>query len=153
MMNNFLEQAIELSRESVRRGGFPVGAIVVKDDEIIGSGLSDGKNNKDATSHAEIEAIRQASKKLNSRDLFGCEIYSSMEPCLMCLSASYWAKISKIVYAVGKESLSKKHFEGNHSIQEINSKNNKQIDIIHAKELELVALAVIQDWEKDLVKN
>lgn len=148
-MNDFLKQAIELSRESVRQGGFPVGAIVVKDNRIIGRGLSNGKKNRDATSHAEIEAIRDASKILNTRDLFGCEMYSSMEPCLMCLSASYWAKIGKITYAIGRDKLSKEHFEGRHSLQEINSKNNKPSDVSHIKELELEALEVVEMWEKN----
>lgn len=151
-MKNHLKQAIELSRKSVELGGFPVGAIVVKDDEIIGEGISDGKNKKDATSHAEIEAIRSASEKLDKRNLIGCEIYSSMEPCLMCLSATYWAKIRKITYAIGRDKLSKEHFEGTHSIEQINSKINQPIEIVHVKELEAEALAVIERWE-ELKKN
>jgi len=145
---NFLKYAIELSSESVKQGGFPVGAIVVKDDLIIAQGLSNGKNNKDATSHAEIEAIRNASRKLNTRDLIGCELYSSMEPCLMCFSACYWAKIRTIVYAVGKDKLSKQHYEGLYPLNKINSQNNKKIEIIHGKDLENDALVVIQDWEQ-----
>lgn len=148
MMDAFLKQAIELSKESVRQGGFPVGAIVVKDHKIIGQGFSNGKNNKDATNHAEIEAIRNASKILDTRDLFDCEIYSSMEPCLMCFTASYWSKIGKIIYAVRRDKLSKVHFEGNHSLKEINSKNNRSIEIIHVKKLESEALEVVQMWEK-----
>jgi tRNA(Arg) A34 adenosine deaminase TadA len=149
-MENFLKQAIELSKKSVEQGGFPVGAIIVKDGVVISQGLSNGKNNRDATSHAEIEAIRNASQKLDTRDLFDCEIYSSMEPCLMCFSASYWAKIKKIVYAVGKDKLSKQHYEGLHSLEEINSKNNRKIEIVHIKELEDEALSIIKDWEKTL---
>lgn len=147
-MNDFLKQAIELSKESIKQGGFPVGALIVKDGVVIAQGISNGKNQKDATSHAEIETIRSASKKLNSRDLFDCELYSSMEPCLMCFSACYWAKIKKIVYAVGKDKLAKQHYEGLHSIQEINLKNNKQIEIVHQKDLENETLKIIQDWEK-----
>lgn len=146
-MKDFLLQAIELSKESIKQGGFPVGAIIVKDGVIIAEGLSNGKNNKDATSHAEIEAIRNASQKLNTRDLFDCEIYSSMEPCLMCFSASYWAKIKKIIYAVGKDKLSKQHYEGLYSLEEINLKNNRQIEIVHIKELEDEALSIIKKWE------
>lgn len=146
-MKDFLLQAIELSKESIKQGGFPVGAIIVKDGIVIAKGLSNGKNNKDATGHAEIEAIRSASQKLNARDLFDCEIYSSMEPCLMCFSASYWAKIKKIIYAVGKDKLSKQHYEGLHSLEEINSKNNRQIEIVQIKELEDEALSIIKEWE------
>lgn len=147
-MNDFLKQAIELSKESVGQGGFPVGAVVAKNNEVVGIGVSNGKNNKDATSHAEIEAIRNASKNLDSRDLFDCELYSSMEPCLMCFSACYWAKIRKIVYAVGKDKLNKQHYEGLYSLSEINSKNNKKIEIIHDNSLEEEALLVIRNWEK-----
>ena len=146
----FIEQSIKLSSESVKQGGFPVGAIVVKKGFVLGCGLSNGKNNKDATSHAEIEAIRSASKKLGSRDLFDCEIYSSMEPCLMCFSACYWAGIKKIFYAVGKDKLSKQHYEGIYSLGKINSKNNRKIKIIQIKELQDDALAVIGNWEKSL---
>lgn len=146
-MKEFLQQAIELSQKSVEMGGFPVGAIIVKDGVIIAEGLSNGKNNKDATSHAEIEAIRNASQKLDTRDLFECELYSSMEPCLMCFSACYWAKIRKIIYAVGKNKLSKQHYEGLHSLEEINSKNNRQIGIVQIKELENEALSIIKEWE------
>jgi len=148
-MEDFLQQAIELSKESIKQGGFPVGAIIVKDGVIIAEGLSNGKNNKDATSHAEIEAIRNASQKLDTRDLFDCEIYSSMEPCLMCFSASYWAKIKKIVYAVGKDKLSKQHYEGLHSLKDINSKNNRKIEIVHIKELEDGALSIVKEWESN----
>ena len=151
-MDDFLRQAIELSKESIKQGGFPVGAVIVKDGVVIAEGLSNGKNNKDATSHAEIEAIRNASKKLNVRDLVGCEMYSSMEPCLMCFSACYWAKIKKIIYAAGKDKLSKQHYEGLHSLNEINSKNNKQIEIVQVKELENDALSVIQNWERSLLE-
>jgi tRNA(Arg) A34 adenosine deaminase TadA len=147
MDKDFSQQAIELSKESIKQGGFPVGAVVVKNGVVVSQGLSNGKNNKDATSHAEIEAIRNASQKLNTRDLFDCELYSSMEPCLMCFSASYWAKIKKIVYAVGKDKLSKQHYEGLHSLEEINLKNNRQIEIVHVKELESEGLSIIKEWE------
>ena len=147
-MEDFLQQAIELSKKSVEKGGFPVGAVIVKNGVVVSQGLSNGKNNKDATSHAEIEAIRNASQELDTRDLFDCEIYSSMEPCLMCFSASYWAKIKKIVYAVRKDKLSRQHFEGLHSLEEINSKNNRKIEIVHINELEDEALSIIKNWEK-----
>lgn len=148
----FLFQAIELSRESVRDGGFPVGAILVRDNEVVGSGLSNGKKLKDATSHAEIEAIRSASNKIGKRDIKNSTIYSSLEPCLMCFSASYWAGVTKIVYACSKTKVSKQHYEGLHDLQAINEKNNRKIEIIHFDELENEALGVIEDWENKLGK-
>jgi len=152
MEKDLLKKAIELSKESVKQGGFPVGAIIIKNGVVVSQGLSNGKNNKDATSHAEIEAIRNASQKLDTRDLIDCEIYSSMEPCLMCFSASYWAGIKKIVYAIGKDKLSKQHYEGRYSIEEINLKNNRQLEIVHIEELEDEALSIIKNWESSLRK-
>ena len=150
-MDNFIKKAIELSKESINQGGFPVGAVIVKDNRIIGTGISNGKNNKDATSHAEIEAIREASKYLNTRDLFDCELYSSMEPCLMCFSAGYWSKIKKIVFAIGKEKLSKQHYEGLYSLNDINPKNNRQIEIVHDLNSEEEAFLIVKNWEKNKV--
>jgi len=150
MDKEFLKKAIELSKISVERDGFPVGAIVVKNGVVVGEGLSDGKNSKDATSHAEIEAIRDASKKLDTRDLFSCTIYSSMEPCLMCLSASFWAKIEKIVFACSKERLAVQHFEGSNDLYEVNLKNNRQIELVYLKDLEENALNIISNWENSL---
>jgi tRNA(Arg) A34 adenosine deaminase TadA len=116
-------------------------------------GLSNGKQLHDATSHAETEALRKASKKLSSRDLNGAIVYSSMEPCLMCFSACYWAKVKKVVYAIGKESLPKIHYEGLHNLEEINKVNNRQIEIVHLKELEAKAFEVINEWRTKISKK
>src|SRR4030042_1222556 len=144
----FLKKAIEKSKESVKRGGYPVGAALVMDGKIISYGFSDGKNLKDATSHAEIDAIRKASKRLDSRDLKGAVLYSSMEPCLMCFSASFWADISKIVYACSREKVSKLHYEGRYNLAEIGKKFKRKIVLSHLKEMEKEALDVIKEWEK-----
>ena len=151
-MSDFLKQAIKLSSNSAQAGGYPVGAIVVMNGRIIAEGLSDGKNIHDATSHAEIAAIRAMSIKLGKRDLFDCEIYSSMEPCLMCFSACYWAKIKKITYAIGKDKLSAHHYEGTFRLDEINEKVNKPLEILQLKDLEVEALSVVEDWEKNRKK-
>ena len=147
-MEFFIKRTIELSKESVKQGGFPIGAIVVKNNLIISEGLSKGENNNDSTNHAEIKAIRDASKKLNTKDLIGCEIYSSMEPCLMCFSALYWAKINKVVFVLGRDKLSKQYYEGSHNLNEINLKNNRKIEIVHVEYLEDEALGVVRKWEK-----
>jgi len=144
----YLKIAIAISRQSVEEGNFPVGAIVVLDEEIIGRGKSNGKNNIDATAHAEINAIRDAEMKIGTRDIKNSIVYSSMEPCLMCFSASYWAKVKKIVFAVRKDILPKVHYEGLHNLNLINEKNNRKIEIVHIQELEEKALEVIKDWEK-----
>ncbi|MBF0226349.1 MAG: nucleoside deaminase [Desulfobacterales bacterium] len=92
-------EAINLSIESVKNGGGPFGAIIVKDNEIIAKGSNNVTLLNDPTAHAEIVTIRQACLKLNNFDLSGCVIYSSCEPCPMCLGAIYWARISKVYFA------------------------------------------------------
>ena len=99
MKNEFMKRAIELSIESVNRGGGPFSCIIVKENKIIAEGSNKVTSSKDPTAHGEIVAIREACKKLNNFSLSGCELYSTCEPCPMCLSAIYWARIDKIYYA------------------------------------------------------
>jgi len=102
-MNEFadkmLRKAIQLSLKSIAVGGGPFGAVIVKDGKEIASGYNQVTMTNDPTAHAEVTAIREASKTLNTFDLSGCEIYTSCEPCPMCLSAIYWSRIDKIYYA------------------------------------------------------
>lgn len=95
----FMRKAIDLSVKSVKSGGGPFGAVIVKDGKIIAEASNSVTKNNDPTAHAEVNAIRIASNKLNNFDLSGCEIYSSCEPCPMCLGAIYWAKIDKLYFA------------------------------------------------------
>ena len=148
----WLKEAIKKSNESVKLGGYPVGAVIIKNDKLISYGFSNGKNLKDATSHAEIDAIRNASKFLHSRNLKEVTLYSSLEPCLMCFSASYWAYIPKIVFACARNKVSKQHYEGKHNLFKINNQCNRQIKIIQIHELENKALKIIENWENDLKK-
>ena len=97
--NKFMRMAIELSKESVRRGGGPFGAVIVRDGEVVATGSNSGTILNDPTAHAEVSAIRAACSAVGDFNLKGCEIYSSCEPCPMCLSAIYWAGIEKIYYA------------------------------------------------------
>ncbi|MEQ1724002.1 MAG: nucleoside deaminase [Pseudobdellovibrio sp.] len=98
--NEFMKRAIELSKLNVssNKGG-PFGAVVVRDNKIIGEGSNLVTCNNDPTAHAEVEAIRSACKQLKNFDLSGAVIFTSCEPCPMCLSAIYWARIDKIYYA------------------------------------------------------
>ena len=96
--NKFMQRAIDLSIENVKNGGGPFGAVIVKGGKIISEGTNRVTANNDPTAHAEIAAIRQAAQKLNTFNLSGCEIYTSCEPCPMCLSAIYWAHLDKIYY-------------------------------------------------------
>ncbi len=99
----FMARAIALSENNIKKGGGPFGAVIVKDNEIIAEGFNQVTNNNDPTAHAEVTAIREASKTLKTFDLSGCTIYTSCEPCPMCLGAIYWAKLDKIYYGNTKQ--------------------------------------------------
>lgn len=95
-----MRRAIALSLDMMRAGrGGPFGAIVVKDNQIIGEGYNKVTSTQDPTAHAEIVAIREACRTLGSFSLSGCEIYTSCEPCPMCLSAIYWARLERLYFA------------------------------------------------------
>jgi tRNA(Arg) A34 adenosine deaminase TadA len=96
----FMRMAIELSENSVTQSqGGPFGAVIVKDGELVAGSANMVVPNNDPTAHAEVSAIRLACQKLGTFDLSGCEIYTSCEPCPMCLGAIYWARLDKIYYA------------------------------------------------------
>ncbi|MGV4414474.1 nucleoside deaminase [Chryseobacterium sp. T1] len=100
---NFMKRAIACSCENIDLGGGPFGAVIVKNGKIIAEGSNKVTINNDPTAHAEVVAIRNAAQHLNDFNLSGCEIYTSCEPCPMCLSAIYWARIDKIYYANTRE--------------------------------------------------
>lgn len=97
--DDFMRKAIELSLKNIENGGGPFGAVIVKDGEIIATGVNRVTASCDPTAHAEVSAIREAAKKLGTFNLSGCEIYTSCEPCPMCLGAIYWARLDKMYYA------------------------------------------------------
>ena len=98
-MNKYMELAIREAREGIEHGhGGPFGTIIVKDGEIVGRGHNCVLRDNDATCHGEVAAIREAGKRLGTFDLSGCELYTTGEPCHMCLCACMWANISKIYY-------------------------------------------------------
>ena len=111
MNDNFMKRAIDLSVEAVRKKGGPFGCVIVKNAKIIAEGSNKVTLSNDPTAHGEIVAIREACKKLNNFNLAGCEIYSTCEPCPMCLSAIYWARIDKIYYANTREDARKIDFD------------------------------------------
>ncbi|HET7732217.1 MAG TPA: nucleoside deaminase [Paludibacter sp.] len=93
-----MRKAIALSIENIKNGGGPFGAVIVKDGKVIATGVNKVTLSNDPTAHAEVTAIRKASKKLGTYDLTGCQIYTSCEPCPMCLGAVYWAHLDKMYY-------------------------------------------------------
>jgi tRNA(Arg) A34 adenosine deaminase TadA len=100
MNNRFMARAIQLSIEGVHSGhGGPFGAVIVKDDKIIAEGVNRVTSTNDPTAHAEVVAIRFACQQLGAFELKGCELYTSCEPCPMCLGAIYWARLDRIYFA------------------------------------------------------
>lgn len=114
-----MRRAIELSENSVRNGGGPFGAVIAKDDEIIAEGSNKVTINNDPTAHAEVCAIRNACKILNTFELANCVIYTSCEPCPMCLGAIYWARLSKIFYANDRKDAAEIGFDDDFIYEEI----------------------------------
>lgn len=145
MEEKYIKHAIELSQES-GIDGYPVGALIVHNNEIIATGLSNGKNLCDATSHAEIAAIREASRILQKRNLKDTVLYTSLEPCVMCFMACFWAYIPKIVYVCSREK-APHYYEGIHSIKELNETCRRKTELVHAVTFEGLAYKVIADWD------
>jgi guanine deaminase len=142
--------AIEKSRESAAAGGFPAGAIIVKDGQIIGEGISIGAKLHDPTSHAELSAIRSACTKIGNSDLSGATLYASLEPCLMCLGAAMWSGMSRIVFACSSKKVATEYYGGNYATAAIASKFNKPIELEHIAELEDTSLTLVHQWESSL---
>lgn len=99
----FMTEAIEMSKQSVASGGGPFGTVIVKDGYVVGRGINRVTVWNDPTAHGEIVAIRDACKNLNTFQLDGCVLYTSSEPCPMCLGAIYWARLEAVYYANTKE--------------------------------------------------
>ena len=115
-----MQRAIELSIENIKKNkGGPFGAVIVKDNTIISEGTNLVTSTHDPTAHAEIVAIRNACKKLNNFHIPGCVMYTSCEPCPMCLSAAYWAHIDKIYYGNTKQDAKKIDFDDSFIYEEL----------------------------------
>lgn len=115
----FMQMAIDLSIENVANGGGPFGAVIVRNGEIIANGTNRVTANNDPTAHAEVSAIREACAKIGNFKLEGCVCYTSCEPCPMCLSALYWAGVSRIVYGNTKEDAKAINFDDSFIYDEI----------------------------------
>ena len=123
----FMQKAIDLASENVKSGnGGPFGAIIVKNGEIIATGVNNVTTYNDPTAHAEVTAIRNACKKLNTFQLDDCEIYSSCEPCPMCLGAIYWARPKALYFAADKDDAAEVGFDDSFIYKEINLDYNSR---------------------------
>ncbi len=115
----FLQLAIDLAAENPRKGGGPYGAVIVQNDQIIASSANLVTKKNDPTAHAEILAIRNACQKINHFHLTGCVLYSSCEPCPMCLGAIYWARLKKVYFACNRFDAAKAGFDDGFIYEEI----------------------------------
>jgi tRNA(Arg) A34 adenosine deaminase TadA len=115
----FMQKAIELSIKNINNNGGPFGCVIVKNNKIISEGVNGVTQNNDPTAHAEIVAIRNACTELNTFDLSGCEMYTSCEPCPMCLSAIYWSHIDIVYYGNSRENAAEIEFDDKFIYDEI----------------------------------
>ena len=145
---DFMRRAIALSEESVRTGGGPFGAVIVKDGVIVSEASNSVTIDHDPTAHAEVNAIRKATQKLGTFDLEGCEIYTSCEPCPMCLGAIYWAHLDRIYYANNRKDAARIGFDDDFIYKEIALKpqeRHKQMEVLLSEE----AKEAFRMWEAD----
>ncbi len=146
MNNEFMMRAIELSRKNMQAGaGGPFGAVIVKNGSIVGEGWNQVTSANDPTAHAEVSAIRDACAKAKNFSLEGAEIYTSCEPCPMCLAAIYWARIDKIYYANTRKDAADIQFDDEFLYQEI-PKEIKERKIPMVQCDHDAALAVFKEW-------
>jgi guanine deaminase len=152
MPNPFMARAIQLSIENVRSGrGGPFGAVVVKDGKVIAEAANNVTRTNDPTAHAEILAIREACRQLGAFELTGCEIYTSCEPCPMCLGAIYWARPDRVYYGNTAADASKVGFDDSFIYDEIpvplDQRKIPMVQMMHDESIE-----GFRAWEKQANK-
>lgn len=144
---HLMRHAIKLSQEKMEAGfGGPFGAVITKDGKVIAEGFNQVTSSNDPTAHAEMTAIRAACKTLNTFDLAGCEIYTSCEPCPMCLSAIYWARLDTIYYANSREDAADIGFDDEMLYNEIPKAISERSVPTH-RILENEAIKPFNDWK------
>ena len=122
----FMRMAIRMSLENVERGGGPFAALIVRDGEVVSTGINSVAEENDPTAHAEINAIRAATQKFKRFKLNDCVLFTTCEPCPMCLGAVYWAGISQIYYGNSREDAGKYGFDDSHIYQQIDMALDKR---------------------------
>ncbi len=143
----FMRMAIRMSVENVKRGGGPFAALIVKDGKIVSEGINRVAEDNDPTAHAEINAIRSATQKLQRFKLFDCELFTTCEPCPMCLGAVYWAGIPRIYYGNSREDAAKYGFDDSHIYQQIGMPmKNRQLQFTRILGSE--ALEAFKYWDQ-----
>ena len=151
--NKFMARAIELSMSSASTIGGPFGSVVVKDNKIISEGSNEVTSLNDPTAHAEIVAIRNACQKLGTFNLSGCEIYTTCEPCPMCLSAIYWSRLDKIYYANTRDDAKNIDFDDSFIYFEVAKKiNERKIKMIQMNREDALKAFKIWQNKEDKIK-
>lgn len=147
----YLQLAVKQAKRSVDEGGFPAGAVVVKDGIVISKSISLGFRLNDPTSHAETASIRKACKSLKTADLIGATLYASLQPYLMCFSAANWSGISRIIFGCRKteEMVRKGYYEEFTDVSEVNEENNRKIELVFLPDFEQEMLGLVKIWEKN----
>ena len=155
MSVDFLHEAIRLARENVEHGlGGPFGAIVVRNNEIIARAQNRVTQNNDPTAHAEICAIRAACQNLNTFRLSGCVLYSSCEPCPMCLAACYWARLDAVYFGATQTDAARAGFDDAHLYREVALPlNDRALKTVFVPEAENAARAVFTLWDAMAAKT
>jgi len=146
---DYLKLAVEQAKKSVEEGGFPAGAIIVKDGKVIAKGISLGRKLHDPTEHAETSAIRKACQNISSY-LDGTTLYGSLECCNMCFLVANWSGISRIVYACRKtpEMVKRLYYEGSTDNKTLNESNNNKIEMVFIPDFEEKMLELVKNWEE-----
>jgi guanine deaminase len=145
---DFMQMAIDLSEYNVKQGqGGPFGAVIVKDGMVVARSANKVVPTNDPTAHAEVSVIRLACQELNTYSLAGCEIYTSCEPCPMCLGAIYWARIDKIYYANTKADAAKIGFDDHFIYDELDLPMEKR-KLPHVQLMRDEALNAFKLWEE-----
>jgi tRNA(Arg) A34 adenosine deaminase TadA len=148
MNKDFMREAIRLALENVNNGGGPFGAVIVKDGKIIATGVNRVTANNDPTAHAEVCAIRSACQALGTFVLEGCDIYSTCEPCPMCLGAIYWAHIDRLYYACNKYDAADAGFDDSFIYKELaltNDERRLKTEILIPEE----AKRIFEEWKNN----
>ena len=148
----FMRRAIQLSLESVKHGGGPFGAVIVKEGKIIAEAANRVTLDNDPTAHAEVNAIRQAARSLGRFDLSGCDIYTSCEPCPMCLGAIYWAHLDHIYYGCNRRDAADAGFDDEFIYQELSlapAERQKVMEVLLPDE----SLAAFRMWKENKDKR
>lgn len=142
----FMRRAIALAQQGIDAGaGGPFGAVIVKDDEVIGEGYNQVTSTNDPTAHAEVVAIRNACRNLNAFQLDGCVLYTSCEPCPMCLGAIYWARPLRVFYAATREDAAKIGFDDQFIYEEIEKNfDHRRMKLVNVLRDE--GLTVFESW-------